>query len=193
MYGSPLADATTLLARSDVAELLGTSRQLSAGGDADLADLVAPFVDASASDDSGDLSPRHLWPLVARVHLRGPFAVTAGGVLLRDVPGLADESASRSGVLERVLEAADSLLLVSSINRAANDKGAKSLLPLPLRRELLDSGYLGDLAFIASKARLRTPSDMMSMSPRHDVQDMSETCPHRRICSRRRRCPRIWV
>ena len=148
MYGSPLADATTLLARLDVAELLGTSRQLSAGGDADLADLVAPFVDASASasDDSGDLSPRHLWPLVARVHLRGPFAVTAGGVLLRDVPGLADESASRSGVLERVLEAADSLLLVSSINRAANDKGAKSLLPLPLRRELLDSGYLGDVS-----------------------------------------------
>ena len=43
VYGSPLADATTLLARLDVAELLGTSRQLSAGGDADLADLVAPF------------------------------------------------------------------------------------------------------------------------------------------------------
>lgn len=61
---------------------------------------------------------------------------------------------------------AHSLLVVSNIKRACNDKGAKDMMPLPLRRALLERGFVGELALVATQARPRRdllfPSTMIS-------------------------------
>ena len=64
------------------------------------------------------------------------------------------------------MEAADSLLLVSSINRAANDKGAKSLLPLPLRRE---------------RAPYLTTTSALALEPAHPASLLCRARCHARL------------
>ena len=49
-------------------------------------------------------------------------------------------------MLRGVVAEAHSVLVVSNIRRACNDKGAKDMMPLPLRRALLSSGFAGALA-----------------------------------------------
>ena len=49
-------------------------------------------------------------------------------------------------MLRGVVAEAHSILVVSNIRRACNDKGAKDMLPLLLRRALLERGVTGDLA-----------------------------------------------
>jgi len=43
-------------------------------------------------------------------------------VRLCDVPGLHDDNAARNGVMRTILAEADSILIVSAITRAVNDK-----------------------------------------------------------------------
>lgn len=49
------------------------------------------------------------------------------------------------------LRAADSVLLVSNVRRATNDKTVKDWLAPSLRRTLLASGRFGDLAFAVTQ------------------------------------------
>jgi GTPase SAR1 family protein len=149
--GPALDDPASLLRHPMEAERIGRVVSLVPSGETDmdegLATLVQPYVDSPDDANSGAL-----WPLVKQVSLRGPFGVTVGGVRLCDVPGLHDSNAARNGVMRSFLEEADALLIVSSITRAVNDKGAKELMPLSLRTHLLEEGELGELAFVASKS-----------------------------------------
>ena len=130
-----------------VAAQLGQSLELRAESAAELGRRSRPYMDSADEAHDGAL-----WPLVRRVSLRGPFAVCApsalctGGIRLLDAPGLHDDNAARDGVLRGVVAEAHSVLVVSNIRRACNDKGAKDMMPLPLRRALLSSGFAGALA-----------------------------------------------
>ena len=159
-YGRDIDLVTTpideLMARASEVEGLGSARTLAAASESELAQCVRPYVDSSDDVESGAL-----WPLIARVTLRAPFPVTAAGVRVYDVPGLHDDNAARDGVMAGILSEADSLLIVSNIRRACNDKGAKDLLSLPLRRALLTSGFLGEVAFVATQSDIFTPSEIV--------------------------------
>ena len=136
-----------LMAHPAVAAQLGQSLELRAESAAELGRRSRPYMDSADEAHDGAL-----WPLVRRVSLRGPFAVCApsalctGGIRLLDAPGLHDDNAARDGVLRGVVAEAHSVLVVSNIRRACNDKGAKDMMPLPLRRALLSSGFAGALA-----------------------------------------------
>ena len=140
-----------LMAHPAVAAQLGQSLELRAESAAELGQRTRPYMDSADEAHDGAL-----WPLVRRVRLRGPFAVCApsvlcaGGIRLLDAPGLHDDNAARDGVLRGVVAEAHSVLVVSNIRRACNDKGAKDMMPLPLRRALLSSGFAGALALVAT-------------------------------------------
>ena len=147
-----------LMAHPSVAEQLGQSLELRAESAAELGQRTRPYMDSADEAHDGAL-----WPLVRRVFLRGPFAVCApsalcvGGIRLLDAPGLHDDNAARDGVLRGVVAEAHSVLVVSNIRRACNDKGAKDMMPLPLRRALLSSGFAGALTLVARPASLCYP------------------------------------
>ena len=77
---------------------------------------------------------------------------------LLDAPGLHDDNAARDGVMASIVQEADCLLVVSNIRRACNDKGAKDLLSLPLRRALLASGFGIGLGLFNSLTTLSQPN-----------------------------------
>ena len=72
-----------------------------------------------------------------RVTLYGPFPLLSSGVRLYDVPGTHDENAARAAVMKSIIAQASTVLITSNIRRACNDKGAKDMMPLLLRRALL--------------------------------------------------------
>lgn len=60
-----------------------------------------------------------------------------------------------------IVAEADCLLVASNIRRACNDKGAKDLLSLPLRKVLLESGYAGQVGFVATQSDVFNPSEII--------------------------------
>ena len=164
VYGrrGQLVDPAELMMHSAVAGRLGHHVELRAADCAELAQLTRPYMDSA--DEASDGA---LWPLVQRVRLRGPFAVCApsllapGGVRLLDAPGLHDDNAARDGVLRGVVAEAAAVLVVSNIRRACNDKGSKEMMPLPLRKALLERGFVGEFAFVATQTDLLTPSELI--------------------------------
>ena len=62
----------------------------------------------------------------------------SAGIRLFDVPGTHDENAARAAVMQSVIASAHVVLVTSKIRRACNDKSAKDLMPLGLRRLLLE-------------------------------------------------------
>jgi hypothetical protein len=154
------AVVTELLSHPKVRPLLGTTKRLAAPDADALHSLLAPFVDSAnggengnngaASGDGSDGGPSSsgysvpgaLWPLVGRVRVFGPWAVLAGGARLVDSPGLADDNSARDQVVKGYIRKADSVMLVSNIRRATNDKTVKDWLSPSLRRALIGCGKL---------------------------------------------------
>ena len=63
--------------------------------------------------------------------------------------------------MKSIIAKADTVLLASNIRRACNDKSAKDLLPLALRKLLLEKGFMGQLAFIASQSDVFNRSELI--------------------------------
>ena len=145
----------TLMGRA-AARGLGTQVVLRASDEVEFAQLVQPYVDSSDEAEGGAL-----WPLVQRVTLLGPFSLLSCGLRLYDVPGTHDENAARERVMKSVIASAHTVLLTSNIRRACNDKSAKDLLPLALRRLLLERGWVGELAFVASQSDVFNRSELI--------------------------------
>ena len=143
----------------------GAQVVLRADDEAEFARLVQPYVDSSDEADGGAL-----WPLVQRVTLFGPFSLLSAGLRLYDVPGTHDENQAREVVMRSVIASAHTVLVTSNIRRACNDKSAKDLMPLSLRKDLLERGWMGELAFVASQSDIFNRSEVGdhtgSQSPR---------------------------
>ncbi|EOD38083.1 hypothetical protein EMIHUDRAFT_448985 [Emiliania huxleyi CCMP1516] len=135
---------------------LGSRVLLSASTEAEFARLVQPYVDSSDEAEGGAL-----WPLVHRATLFAPFSLLSAGLRLYDVPGTHDENQARALSMRSIIASAHTVLITSNIRRACNDKSAKDLMPLPLRRELLQRGSMGELAFVASQADIFNRSELV--------------------------------
>jgi hypothetical protein len=83
------------------------------------------------------------------------------GVRLVDAPGLHDDNSARANVVRAYLKQADSVFLVSNIKRAVNDKTTKDLMTLEMRKTLLMTGKLGQLAFVATQSDELVPSEII--------------------------------
>ncbi|KAJ1455279.1 hypothetical protein M885DRAFT_520603 [Pelagophyceae sp. CCMP2097] len=104
-------------------------------------------------DSSNDVSAGSYWPLVKKVRATSrKWTVLRSGAELIDAPGTADSNSARDAVVKKALKDADSVWIVSNINRAVNDKIAKQLLGESFRRTLLMDGSYGRLIFLATQA-----------------------------------------
>eukprot|EP01043_Picozoa_sp_COSAG02_P026756 COSAG02_NODE_1551_length_11961_cov_19.841173_4_plen_1660_part_00 len=125
---------------------------------ADTAGELSQKLETMGLDSDNDTSDGATWPLTKTVNVQGPWPLLQQGVRLVDAPGLHDDNSARASVVKGYLAKADSIFFVSNIKRAVNDKTTKDLLTLDLRRNLLATGKLGQLAFICTQSDEVSPT-----------------------------------
>ncbi|KAF2817072.1 uncharacterized protein BDZ99DRAFT_373364 [Mytilinidion resinicola] len=91
------------------------------------------------------------WPLikVVKIYTKSP-ALSTGAVIV-DLPGVHDSNAARSAVAQGYMKQCTGLWIVAPINRAVDDKAAKSLLGDSFKRQLKYDGTYSNITFICSK------------------------------------------
>lgn len=77
---------------------------------------------------------------IDRIYVKSP-ALSTGAVIV-DLPGVHDANAARAAVAEGYMKQCTGLWIVAPINRAVDDKAAKSLLGESFKRQLkMDGGF----------------------------------------------------
>lgn len=80
---------------------------------------------------TGDKGKKHaedeaaLWPLIRQVRVRCPSAALSTGVILVDLPGVADANAARGNIAKDYMKKCDCIWILAPITRAVDDKVAK--------------------------------------------------------------------
>lgn len=102
--------------------------------------------------DTGEKTPMEFWPLikVVRVYVKAD-ALSTGAVLV-DLPGTQDSNAARGAVAADYMKRCTNLWIVAPINRAVDNKVAKSLLGSDFKRQLKYDCKYGSVTFICSKS-----------------------------------------
>lgn len=72
-----------------------------------------------------DGSGAALWPLIRQVQVRCPSAALSTGVILVDLPGVADANAARNVIAKDYMKKCDCIWILAPITRAVDDKAAK--------------------------------------------------------------------
>jgi hypothetical protein len=145
----------------NVSRLLGASRSIEETDSLIFYKKLQSFVDSkekttkSGKDmsDKEKSKPREMefWPLikVVRLYVRAP-ALSTGAVIV-DLPGVHDSNQARAAVAQNYMKQCTGLWICAPINRAVDDKAAKSLLGETFKRQLkMDGGY-STVTFICSK------------------------------------------
>ncbi|KAI9789949.1 MAG: hypothetical protein M1835_001330 [Candelina submexicana] len=148
-----------LMQENAVRNLLGTSKEFEMGDAMMFYKRLQYFVD-SKEKTTGDKEKNkknkekremEYWPLirVVKLYIKAP-ALSTGAVIV-DLPGVHDSNAARAAVAESYMKQCTGLWIVAPINRAVDDKAAKSLLGESFKRQLkMDGGY-SSVTFICSK------------------------------------------
>lgn len=155
IYGSGMEDQILSADLSSLQTCEKVNRLLENGAvrlGADTAGELSQKLETMGLDSDNDTSDGATWPLTKTVNVQGPWPLLQQGVRLVDAPGLHDDNSARASVVKGYLAKADSIFFVSNIKRAVNDKTTKDLLTLDLRRNLLATGKLGQLAFICTQS-----------------------------------------
>ena len=133
----------------EVSNILGGSRKIEETASLLFYKRLQYFVDSkekSTGDKSKDKKKERkemeFWPLirVVRIFVKSP-ALSTGAVIV-DLPGVHDSNAARAAVAEGYMKQCTGLWIVAPINRAVDDKAAKSLLGESFKRQLkMDGGF----------------------------------------------------
>jgi len=91
------------------------------------------------------------WPLIKVVKIYTKADALSTGAVIVDLPGVHDSNAARAAVAEGYLKQCSGLWIVAPINRAVDDKAAKSLLGDTFKRQLKYDGAYSAVTFICSK------------------------------------------
>ena len=91
------------------------------------------------------------WPLIRVVRIYVKSRALATGAVIVDLPGVHDANAARAAVAEGYMKQCTGLWIVAPINRAVDDKAAKSLLGESFKRQLKMDGGFNSVTFICSK------------------------------------------
>eukprot|EP00040_Diaphanoeca_grandis_P035195 m.220660 g.220660 ORF g.220660 m.220660 type:complete len:926 (+) comp33324_c1_seq1:67-2844(+) len=138
-----------LLAKKSVMDMLGKKINVEANDALTFRKKLEGFMDSANIVAGGQL-----WPLVKEVKISSKkWTILKTGCVLVDAPGVNDSNSSRDAVVRQYLKTADSVWIVSNINRAVNDKTAKDMLDKNFRRQLLMDGKMSNsLVFIATQS-----------------------------------------
>jgi ribosome biogenesis GTPase A len=109
--------------------------------------------EAGISKEKGRQAPREMeyWPLIKVVKIQTKAEALSTGAVIVDLPGVHDANAARASIAEGYMKQCTGLWIVAPINRAVDDKAAKSLLDESFKRQLKYDGTYSRVTFICSK------------------------------------------
>lgn len=128
----------TLMNDKKVRSVLGTTRKINARDPSTFYKSLQRIIDSKEKgqeklDKNGNINHNvkrefEHWPLikVVKIYLKAP-ALSTGAVIV-DLPGVHDSNAARAAVAEGYMKQCTGLWIVAPINRAVDDKAAKTLL-----------------------------------------------------------------
>ncbi|ETS86827.1 hypothetical protein PFICI_00655 [Pestalotiopsis fici W106-1] len=137
-----------------VSRVLGTTKKLTETTSKDLFRRMQHYVD-SKEKERGDRNrkdqPMEYWPLIKVVRIYTKATALSTGAVIVDLPGVQDSNAARAAVAANYMKACTGLWIVAPINRAVDDKTAKTLLGDSFKRQLKFDGTYSAVTFICSK------------------------------------------
>ncbi|KAG4443740.1 hypothetical protein IFR05_000829 [Cadophora sp. M221] len=107
--------------------------------------------DKSKKKDKGEKKQMEFWPLIKVVRIYTKAEALSTGAVIVDLPGVHDSNAARAAVAQGYMKQCTGLFIVAPINRAVDDKAAKSLLGESFKRQLKFDGTYSRITFICSK------------------------------------------
>ncbi|KAF2271929.1 uncharacterized protein EI97DRAFT_240440 [Westerdykella ornata] len=154
-----LADYTVekLMADRSVQKVLGTTKRIRESDPKPFYSELQRYVDSKEKATGKGSREKNLqagmeyWPLikVVKIYTKSP-ALSTGAVIV-DLPGVHDSNAARSAVAQGYMKQCTGLWIVAPINRAVDDKAAKTLLGDSFKRQLKYDGGFSSVTFICSK------------------------------------------
>jgi hypothetical protein len=163
----------------NIANVLGTTKKISAKNSSTFAQEIAKYIDSkdqkrgSKKDKTkvSDKSPMSLltkdknketkkkdhgpalWPLIRQVNVRCNAQALSTGAILVDLPGVADANAARNSIAKDYMKKCNCIWILAPITRAVDDKTARDLLGEAFKLQLMMDGNYDahTITFIASK------------------------------------------
>ncbi|KAI1802124.1 hypothetical protein F4811DRAFT_573467 [Daldinia bambusicola] len=119
----------TLLEQNEsVTKLLGTIKKFHAGHEDQLAEQIKPYMDSTTAQHTTSGLEFAAWPLIDEVELYIKSDILKNGVVLVDLPGIADAVESRADVARNYFPKLAATLIVSPARRAADESAAVKLM-----------------------------------------------------------------
>ncbi|KAI1373167.1 hypothetical protein F4677DRAFT_462536 [Hypoxylon crocopeplum] len=125
---SKMTTGDLLKSKEDVGKLLGTIKKCYSGNLDKLSEQMKPYMDSTTAQHTGSGSEFAAWPLIDEVEILVKSDALRNGVVLVDLPGLADSVESRAAVAEAYFPKLVATLIVSPARRAADDSTAVKLM-----------------------------------------------------------------
>lgn len=145
--------ATGLAKRVAVAEVLGTTRQVDCRNASDLCSAVQKYMDSK--EKSTKMGPKSVkdmafWPLIKVVRIFCRADVLSTGLVVVDLPGVADSNPARAAVATKYMTESMAVWVTAPIKRAADNKVAKELMGKSSRLQMKLDGMYSNMTFICT-------------------------------------------
>ena len=153
-----------------VVEVLGTKKKIHAAESQNFYQKLQGYVDSKEKISKKDRSKEKVskkdkskekasksavqmeyWPLIKVVKIYTKSGALSTGAVIVDLPGVHDSNAARAAVAQGYMKQCTGLWIVAPINRAVDDKAAKTLLGDSFKRQLKYDGGISSITFICSK------------------------------------------
>jgi hypothetical protein len=166
----------SLMSEKSVLAVLGTTKRINTQYSNSFYQKLQRYVDSKEKvtkkskdkDKPSKMFDMEFWPLikVVKIYVKAP-ALSTGAVIV-DLPGVHDSNAARAAVAQGYMKQCTGLWIVAPINRAVDDKAAKTLLGESFKRQLKYDGGFSSVTFICSK------TDDISITEAVDTLELNE-------------------
>ena len=170
-----IANSSIQTMLQEVSHILGKTREIHETDSLVFYRKLQSFVDSKEKstgnkdkDKKKERKEMEVWPLIRVVRIYVKSRALATGAVIVDLPGVHDANAARAAVAEGYMKQCTGLWIVAPINRAVDDKAAKSLLGESFKRQLKMDGGFNSVTFICSK------TDDISLEEAQDSLGLSD-------------------
>ncbi|KAL8795596.1 MAG: hypothetical protein Q9182_007517 [Xanthomendoza sp. 2 TL-2023] len=157
----------------ELSHILGTHRNIEATDSCKFQKSLQSYIDSQemSTEDKDSTKQKHereLWPLIRVVRLYVKSPTLATGAVIVDLPGVYVANAVRSVVADGYIKQCTGLWIVVPINRAVNDKAAKSFLGESFMKQLKMRSCFNVVTIICSM------TDDISISEAQDLLGLDD-------------------
>jgi glycerol-3-phosphate cytidylyltransferase-like family protein len=173
----------SLMSEKAVLAVLGTTKKITTATPHTFSRQLQRYVDSKEkvskkgkgkdTDSHKKTFDMEYWPLikVVKIYVKSP-ALSTGAVIV-DLPGVHDSNAARAAVAQGYMKQCTGLWIVAPINRAVDDKAAKTLLGESFKRQLKYDGGFSSVTFICSKTDdISITEALDTLGLNDDVEDL---------------------